>query len=302
MKSGTSTTQAFLYRMSSKGWLNYGFLLPYMIFFTFFLLVPVGYGFIVSLFRYELISSEPPEFCGFSNYVEAFQDPLFWNGMGAATRFVLLTVPTRIVFALMIALGISKVIRMEPFYRAAFFIPTIVSVAVVSLVWRWFYDVDFGMFNHYLQYFGFKVPWLTSPDMAMKSISLMSVWWTFGSAMIIFLAGIKQIPASLYEAAEVDGANSFQSFFNITLPMLRPVMLFVVVISIIHSFQVFGQTFVMTNGGPRHSTLVIVHYIYRQAFEFYRMGYASALSYLLFIVIVLVTLLKFRILGRGYDL
>ena len=116
------------------------------------------------------------------------------------------------------------------------------------------------------------------------------------------LAGIKQIPKSLNEAAEVDGANSFQEFFYVTLPMLRPVMLFVVVISIIHSFQVFGQTFVMTNGGPRHSTLVIVHYIYRQAFEFYRMGYGAALSYLLFLVIVVVTLVKFKVLGRGYDL
>jgi multiple sugar transport system permease protein len=296
----TRPQPSLMNRLSRSGWLNMSFLLPYFVFFFIFLAIPILYGLWVSLFRYELVSPDPPEFRGLGNYVEAMRDPLFWNGLWAAVRFVLLTVPARVVLALLIAFGISRLTRFESFFRAAFFLPTIVSVAVVSLVWQWFFNTDFGMFNHYLGRIGLKVMWLSEVRWAMKSISMMSVWWTFGSAMIIFLAGIKQIPRALYEAAEVDGAGTTQQFLHITLPLLKPVMLFTLVTSVIASFQVFGQTFIMTGGGPRHSTLVIVHYIYRQAFEYYRMGYGSALSYLLFAVIVAVTLIKFRVLGKDY--
>jgi multiple sugar transport system permease protein len=168
-----------------------------------------------------------------------------------------------------------------------------ITISVAGILWRWFYHSEFGVFNAIL---GTKIPWLNTPGMAMASIVLMTVWWTVGGPAVILLAGLKQIPTAYYEAAAIDGATGWQRFRHITIPLLRPVLLFVLVLNVIGAFQIFGQPFIISRGGPELSTRVLVMYVYETAFNFYRMGYASAMSWLLFLVIVAITLVQFRLL------
>jgi len=232
---------------------GYLFVLPYLVLFGTFLILPLFYGMALSFFRWELASLVPPKFIGFGNYREALTSspPYFLNALWATFRFVIMAVPLTVGTALLIALGINTIpLKRQSFHRAAYFLPVIVAISVAGLVWRWFFNSEFGLFNAYLAHFGIKVPWLTDVRLAMKSIVLMTLWWTAGGAMVILLAGLQQIPDHYYEAASLDGANSRQRFFHITLPLLRPVLLFVTVMNIIGSFQVFGQTWMITRGGP----------------------------------------------------
>lgn len=276
---------------------GYLFLVPYLILFFGFLILPLFYGLGLSLMRYEILSPQPPHFIGLDNYVEAIHDPYFWSAMKATGIFVLFSVPLTVGLGLFLAAAIDAVPeRRQGFYRLVIFLPTMITVSVVGILWRWFYNSEFGVFNVILGEIGLWVPWLTEADWAMRSIVLMTVWWTIGGPVVILLAGLKQIPTSYYEAAALDGATGFKRFYHITLPLLRPVLLFVVVINVIGSFQVFGQTFLVTQGGPEVATRVAVHYIYETAFNFYRMGYGAAMSWLLFLIIALFSILQFRTL------
>jgi len=278
---------------------GYLFLVPYLLLFSGFLILPLGYGLGLSFFRWELLSPVPAKFIGWGNYDEAFRSEYFWKAFGATFRFVVMAVPVTVGCALLIACGLNQVIsaRRQTFYRAAYFLPVLISISVAGILWRWFYDSEFGLFNALLAPFGVKVPWLTEVYLAMKSIVLMTLWWTVGGATIILLAGLKQIPEQYYEAAAIDGAGILPRFYHITLPLLRPVLLFVIVMSIIGSFQVFGQPFIMTRyGAPELSTRVLVQYIYETAFTNYRMGYAAAMSWLLFLAIAVFSLLQFRMM------
>lgn len=276
---------------------GYLFLLPYLILFTAFLVVPLFYGFGLSFFRWEMLSSVPAHFIGLKNYNEALHSSYFWKALWATMRFVIMIVPSVVIVALLIAVGIQSLPSgFQTFFRAAYFFPTLISIAVAGILWRWFYNAEFGLFNSYLGYFGIKIPWLTEVSWAMKSIVLMTLWWTVGGPMVILLAGLQHIPHHYYEAAAIDGANGIQRFFHITLPLMRPVLLFVIVMNIIGSFQVFGQTFMITRGGPELSTRVLVQYIYETAFSFYRMGYGAAMSWLLFLVIAVFSFIQFRIM------
>jgi len=276
---------------------GYVFLLPYMALFCAFLVVPLCYGLVLSFFDWEMISPFPPKFIGLGNYGEALTSPYFWKALWATIRFVIMIVPSVVLGALLIALLINNVPqKQESFFRAAYFFPTIISISVAGILWRWFYNTEFGLFNSYLQNLGIRVHWLSEMKWAMKSIVLMTLWWTIGGAMVVLLAGLKQIPDQYYEAAAIDGANAIHRFFYITLPLLRPVLLFVIVMSIIGSFQVFGQTFMITRGGPELSTRVLVQYIYETAFSNYRMGYGAAMSWLLFLVIAVFSLIQFRLI------
>ena len=183
--------------------------------------------------------------------------------------------------------------RRQTFYRAAYFLPTIVSVSVAGLLWRWLFNGEFGLLNALLKHVGVTVPWLTSEFWAMKSVVLMTLWWTLGGPTVILLAGLHQIPRQYYEAAAIDGASPRQQFLFITIPQLRPILLFVSVMNIIGSFQVFGQTFIITGGGPELSTRVLVQYIYETAFRDFRMGYGAAISWLLFVCIGFFTVVQF---------
>lgn len=274
---------------------GYLFLAPYLILFLGFLIFPLLYGFWLSLMNYEMLSPEPPTFIGLANYGEALDDRYFWQALQATGLFVGMAMPLTIGLALLMAALIDALPeKRQGLYRLMIFLPTMVTITVAGLLWRWFFHSEFGLFNALLERFDIWIPWLTEPGWAMRSIVLMSVWWTVGGPMVILMAGLKQIPPAYYEAAAIDGATGFRRFYHITLPLLRPILLFVIVLNIIGSFQVFGQTFIITQGGPELATRVIMHYIYDTSFNFYRMGYGAAISWLLFLIIVAFSLLQFR--------
>jgi ABC-type sugar transport system permease subunit len=282
---------------------GYLFLLPYLTLFSVFLLFPLLYGLRLSFTNFEMISPEavagkPPTFVGTANYREALDDAFFWKALGATSKFVVFSVPLVISVALTLAVGIESVHgKRQNLYRLAVFLPTMITISVGGILWRWFYNREFGVFNGILDAVGLtKVRWLDTPNLAMFSVILMTLWWTVGGPTVILLAGLKQIPNSYYEAAAIDGAVGWKRFWLITLPLLRPVLLFVTVINVIGAFQIFGQTFMITRGGPTLSTRVLVQYIYETAFNFYRLGYGAAMSWLLFLVIVTFSIIQFRVL------
>ena len=276
---------------------SYLFAAPFLVLFGGFVALPLLYGLGLSLFRWDMLSAAPPRFAGTENYREAVNDPYFWKALGATGRFVGMVVPLTIACALAVAVGIqSAPRRWQSFYRATFYLPTVITITVAGLLWRWFYNSEFGLFNAYLGKIGTKVPWITEPGWAMFSLVLMTLWWTTGGPMVALLAGLQNIPDSYYEAASLDGATGWRRFVHITLPLLRPVLLFVLVMNVIGAFQVFGQVYIITRGGPEMSTRTMVQYIYETAFNNYRMGYAAALSWLLFGVIALFSAVQFRLM------
>ncbi|MBN1516319.1 sugar ABC transporter permease [Candidatus Sumerlaeota bacterium] len=275
----------------------YLFLAPYLTLFAVFILLPFVYSLLLSLFRWEMVSLTPPRFIGWGNYAEALHSDYFWKAMWVTFKFVIMLAPMMLLLSLLAALGINACGAFrQPIYRAAYFIPALISVSVAGILWRWFYNTDFGLFNAYLSELGWRIPWITSSKLAIVSIVLMTLWWGIGGTTIILIAGLQGIPDSYYEAAAIDGAGRIHQFFYITLPQLRPILLFITVMNIIGSFQVFGQTFMITGGGPELSTRTMVQYIYETAFTNYRMGYGSAMSWLLFVVIGIFAVMQFRIL------
>jgi len=284
-------------RRRLRRWSGWLFAAPYLVLFGTFLILPLVYGFGLSFYRWEMLSRVPPQFTGIGNFQEAFRDDYFWMALGATLRFVVMTVPLTLSIALLVAVGVHAMPgKRQSLYRAAYFLPTILTISVVGILWRWFYNSEFGLFNAYLSQFGLKVPWITDTAYAMKSITLMTLWWTVGGPMVILLAGLHDIPSQYHEAASLDGASGWQRFRHVTLPLLRPVLLFVMVMNIIGSFQVFGQTFMITSGGPEMSTRSLVQYIYETAFRNYRMGYAASLSWILFLVIAVFSFAQFRLM------
>jgi multiple sugar transport system permease protein len=237
------------------------------------------------------------EFVGLGNYVQAFADPLFRTAAVNTAYFVLVGVPLTLIIALAAAVVLDKGIsRFRAFFRLGFYTPVITSIVAVAVVWRFLLQDEFGLINTVLGWVGIDGPnWLGDPDWSMPALILMAAWRNFGTAMIIFLAGLQAVPASLHEAASIDGAGPVTRFRYITLPLLRPTLLFVSVTTAIGYLQFFEEPYVMTNGGPLNSTISASMYTYRQ-FGFGNYGYASAMSYLIFVVIAVVTALQFRLL------
>jgi multiple sugar transport system permease protein len=284
----------FSYRLS-----GYLFTLPYFTLFAVFLIGPLLFGLVLGFFRWEMLSDAPPAFVGLANYREALADPYFWKALKTTCLFVVMAVPSTIGVALLLALGVNALPKRQSFYRACFVLPTMINIAVAGLLWRWFYNSEFGLFNALLANIDVKIPWISSEATALPAIALMTVWWTVGGTFLILMAGLHQIPESVYEAAAIDGATGLRRFRYITLPLLKPALFFVTIMSLIGSFQVFGQTYVITSGGPELSTRVMVQYIYETAFRNYRMGYGAAMSWLLFLVIGAFTALHFRAMKKG---
>ena len=274
------------------------FILPHGIGFTLFMLLPVFGTLGISLLDWNMIT--PPKFVGLGNYFYMFtQDPNFWK---ATTNTVYYTIGTVIlIFAASLgsALALNRDIKGRGLFRTLYFIPNISSLVAVSLVWLWLYNADYGPINAVLRAIGIQGPhWLSDTKTAMPAVMIMSAWTQFGFFTVIFLAGLQNIPRQLYEAADLDGAGMMRKFLNITIPQLSPTMFFVLVMSIINSFQVFEQTLVMTKGGPAFSTTTAVMYIYSKAFKFQQVGYASALSWVLFGFIFIITLIQLRLQKR----
>lgn len=282
-------------RPTTQRYAGYLFALPYLLLFATFIVLPLLYGLGLSLFRWDMLSPRPAQFIGGKNFVEAFGDQYFWRALGSTLRFVVLAVPLTVSLSLLIAVGVQRIPqKRQALYRAAYYLPTVITISVAGILWRWFYNSEFGLFNAALSPLGVKVPWITDASWAMPSLVLMSIWWTTGGPMVALLAGLQNIPTAYYEAASLDGASGWQQFWRITLPLLRPVLLFVTVLNVIGAFQVFGQVYMITRGGPELSTRTLVQYIYETAFNNYRMGYAAALSWLLFAVIAVFSIIQFR--------
>ncbi|NLN79426.1 MAG: sugar ABC transporter permease [Armatimonadetes bacterium] len=286
------------------------FLMPYGVVFGIFVLLPVLYGFYISLHKWHILAPKP-EFIGLRNYKLVLSDDLFRIAFARTAFYVAMVVPLGNALSLLLAVGLNQNYRGTTFYKVAFYLPVVMSVSVIAILWRWLYSAEFGIINHYLSQIAslghqiapaispaaLKPQWLNSPATAMPAIALMSIWWGAGGNMLIYFAGLKNVPRELLEAAEIDGAGPWRRFWTVSWPLLRPTTLFCLVMSVIASFQVFGQTYILTGGGPYYSTLTIILYMYQQGFGLYQLGYAAAVGYLLFGTLLICTLIQFKLLA-----
>lgn len=272
------------------------FLAPSLAGFLVFTLGPVGASLGLSATRWDLIGR--PEFVGLDNYRAALADPILGRVMRNTVTYSAGTVPLLVIVSLALAMALNQPIRGRTLFRVILFMPVVSSTVAVAMVWRWIY-APFGALNALLVSVGLPVVgWLTTTTWAMPAVILMSVWQSVGYSMVIFLAGLQGIPQHLYDAAAVDGASPWQRFWRITLPLLSPTTFFIVVMAIISTFQVFGQVYMLTGGGPAFATSTIVYYIYERAFLALHMGYASALAWLLFAAIFGLTVIQLRLQRR----
>ncbi len=279
--------------------IKYGllFVSPAIIFFSVFYLYPLARAIFISFHKWSLLT--PPQFTGLKNYQRLLRDPEFLNSLEVTAIYVFWTVLFIWIFALGLALIFNNRFFLRQGYLTLYYLPAVVSLTVWSLIWRLMYHPTGGILTIFTQLLGFDhIRWLNDPDLALPAIIILSIWKGTPFYMIIYLAGLRSIPIEYYEAAMVDGATWLQRLWRITLPLLKPVMLYVAVISIIIGFQVFTPVFILTGGGPGSATRVIPMFIVNNAFDFLKMGYASGASLILFMILMGVTLIQFRLLGR----
>ncbi len=290
-------------RRRGEGWTALLFLSPTLIVTTIFIFFPIVFSFYLSFHEWNMFGSER-SFVGLDNYATLLTSPDFWKVFGVTSIYTVATVPLNMALALLAALMLEQKLRGKKLLRAAFFTPVIISWVAAAVIWRWVFHPNIGLFNHVLGMVGLPaVNWVNDATAALISMIIVGVWKTFGINMILFSAGLAAIPSHYYEAARIDGAGAWQRFWKITLPLLSPTTLFILVLSIIGSFQVFDLVYVLTHAGPLGSTKVLVYYLYEQAFQFFNMGYASAIAYVLFGVLFVLTLIQFRTFGRkGYSI
>jgi len=285
----------------ARAWLKPGnfspllYLAPFLLFFIVFQIYPIFQGLYVSLTKWDLAT--PPRFIGLANYAGLMRDSLFWTALRNTALFVALNAPLAVVIPLSLAILVNDPIHGRGIFRSAFSTPLMISVASVGVLWQWFYNPAFGLINYYLGLVGLPGQnWLSQTGWALVAVVVTTVWWTSGFNMILFLAGLQDIPDHLYDAAKIDGAGNWALFRYVTLPGLRATLLFVGVTTIIGSFRVFGQVFVMTNGGPFDSTRTIVQHIYETGFRYFKMGPASSVAWALFCIVLVFTFIQFRLL------
>jgi multiple sugar transport system permease protein len=274
---------------------GYLFLLPNIVGFLAFTAFAVLIAFVLALSDWDMLSPIwAVKITGPANYIKLItNDPVFRQVLGNTAFFVVGVVPLEVIGSLTLALLLNTGVRGMALYRALYFVPVVTSLIAVSIVWQWLYQTDYGMVNYLLGGIGLpRLNWLGTTEFAMPAVIFMSAWKAIGYYAVIFLAGLQGVPEHLHEAAQIDGANTWQRFWKITLPLLSPTLFFVLVISIIRAFQVFDQAFIMTRGGPAGATTTIVYFIYQNGFVWFRMGYAAAASWILFAVIFLITLFQ----------
>ncbi len=274
---------------------GYWFVLPYVIFFAVFVVYPLTFSFVLIFNRWNIVT--PMKWIGLKNFSRLFSDPLFFKAIGNTFTFLLIHIPLQIVVALGFSLLLNSKIKFRGFYRSIYFLPVVVSGVVVTILWQQLYSYDYGVLNILLTSLGLpRVPWLVDPAFAMPSIALMATWKNVGIYIVVFLVGLQNIPRELYEAASLDGANTSDQFFRITLPMLNPTIIIIVVLSTIGGFSLFIEPYVLTAGGPVQSTLSAMLYIYKQAFYFNHMGYAATLGFVFALVILVVVLIQRKLI------
>jgi multiple sugar transport system permease protein len=274
----------------------YLFISPWLLGFVLFVLFPVLFSLYLSFTEYNVVT--PARFVGLDNYVRLAQDPLFWKSLSNTGIYTALHLPLALLLALMLALLLNRNVRGTPIFSSIFYLPSIIPIVSTSLMWMWIFNLKWGVLNLFLRALGLKaIPWLGSEFWAKPALVVMSLWWV-GTNMVIYLASLKDVPQELYEAAEVDGAHAWTKFWRITLPMISPTILFTVIMGVIGSFQVFAQANIMTEGGPQDATLFLVLYLYNNAFRWLRMGYASTLAWVLFLIVLVMTLLILKFSSR----
>jgi multiple sugar transport system permease protein len=267
-----------------------------------FIIFPIFFSLSLSFRSWNILTPEKP-FVGLANYATMLANPEFWISLRNTFTFTLGVVPFGAMASLGLALLLNRRLRLSGFFRTTFFLPVITSTIAVAIVFLWVYDDANGMLNLLLRGVGLRpVRWLTSPKTSLLSLIIMTIWKNAGYHMIIFLAGLQAIPADFYEAATLAGASAWQKFRYVTWPLLVPTTLFVLVTNTIFTFQVFGPIYVMTGGGPVRSTSVVVYHLYQRAFEFQEMGYASAVAWFIFALLMILTFLQMRLSRMGWDI
>ncbi|HEX2982232.1 MAG TPA: sugar ABC transporter permease [Ignavibacteriales bacterium] len=283
--------------MKSKNLTPYIFVSPYIIHFLVFVAFPVVFSIVLTFHDWNIIS--PMKFIGLGNYVRLFNDHVFLISILNTLVFLVIHIPLQIIISLLIAQALNQNIKFRGFFRAAYFLPVVVSGVVVTILWQQLYGYDSGLLNRALVSLGlFKVGWLVDPQVAMPAIAIMATWKNVGLYIILFLVGLQTVPVHYYEAAELDGANSWQKFIKITLPAINPTIFMVIVLSTINGFSLFIEPYVMTGGGPLNSTLSAVLYIYKQGFFYYHMGYASTLGFFFAFLILSVVAIQKRFIEK----
>lgn len=283
-----------------RGLVPYLFILPNFIIFLIFVVIPAIYGLVYSFTNYDGLSEM--KFIGLKNYISIFKDAEFWSVLGKTSLYAVIVVPLIFVFSLMIANYLIKEIRFKGIIRAIFYWPTMVSFIIVGFTWKWMLGDNFGIVNYFLNLSGHaSVKWLTSGFTASIAVIVATLWCRIGFYMIIFIGGLQSIPTSYYEAAHIDGATKSQVFAAITLPLLKPTSLMVVILSVIDAFKSYPLILALTGGGPAKSTTYLVQYIYQFGFERYEIGYASAMSVILFVLLGTFTAIQFKI-NRGGEI
>ena len=272
------------------GWLMVS---PWLIGFICFSALPMFASLIISFTEWDMLSK--PEWVGFENYKTLFfEDPLALHSLNITILFTIVSIPLNIVFGLALAMLLNTSIRGLAIFRTIYYLPAILSGVAVALMWRWIFSTEFGLLNALLSMIGIEGPaWLTDRIWVLPSFVIMRLW-SVGGGMIIYLAGLQSIRTNLYEAAKIDGANWWHRTRFITLPMLSPTIFFQLIVGFIFSMQIFTEAFIMTNGGPADASLFYLLYLYRQAFQYFDMGYASALAWVLFVVILVLTIILFK--------
>ncbi|NJR50109.1 MAG: sugar ABC transporter permease [Leptolyngbyaceae cyanobacterium CSU_1_3] len=288
-------TQNFWSKQSTReGLSGYAFMLPTIVVLGIFLILPIIYTIILAFHRVQVLGEVSYRFNGLKNFVRMADDDRIWIALQNTAEYVAIVVPIQTILALGLALILNTNIKGKSWFRVAFFLPTVTSSAVLTLIFMWIYNTN-GLLNHFLSLFGFSAyNWLGDPDVALKGIMIMNIWATAPLFMVIYLAALQDIPESLYEAAAIDGATPWEKFWCITLPFLKPVTFFVIVMGIIGTFQLFDQSYIFSggSGGPNNATLTIVLLIYQYAFKNLQMGYALALTLVLALIIMSVTLIQ----------
>lgn len=279
-----------------EAWEGYAFIALWIVGFVVFWAGPMVASLGLSFTSWNLLG--PIQWAGVANYAKLLSEPIFWQSLKVTTIYALLAVPLDLACALGAAVLLNQKLRGIGWYRTLYYLPTIFPAVVTAVLWRWVFNPEIGLINGTLALLGIDGPmWLSSPQWALPAIVLMSVW-TIGSAMVVFLGGLQGVPEQLYEAAAIDGAGSWTRFWRITLPMLSPTLFFNCIVGMIGAFQVFTLPYIMTRGGPRYATYFYVLYLYESAFTFQEMGYASALAWVLFLIVVALTLVQFRLSKR----